>query len=73
MNYAIEQRMRTIDFLLAHFGYAARRHLVDFYGLSKPQASLDFATYNDLNPGAMVLDGHARCWIATESFTRLYP
>lgn len=73
MTYAIEQRMRLIDFLLANYGSVAPRQLSDFFGVSKAQASLDFRMYNTLNPGNMIYLHPTLCWYSTTEFNRVYP
>ncbi|WP_223518440.1 hypothetical protein [Pseudomonas sp. BF-R-21] len=65
--------MRLIDFLLAHYGYVRRLHVVDFFGISLPQASLDLANYSALHPENMYFDETTRCWLASDGFKRAYP
>lgn len=72
-SYAVEQRMRMIDFLLASYGYVAPRYLADYFGISKPQSSLDFRLYNEQNPGNMTYLHGTMCWCATDVFKRAYP
>lgn len=72
MTYAIEQRLRLIDFLLANYACVAPRQLVDFFGISKPQASIDFSMYNTLHPGNMTYLHAALSWYATTEFKRVY-
>lgn len=50
MKYAIEQRIRFIDFLIANYGYINRMMLMDYYGVSMPQASRDIRDYMILAP-----------------------
>lgn len=45
MRYAIEQRLRFIDFIVDSFGYVNRKHLEDYFGISTPQATKDFKEY----------------------------
>lgn len=73
LSYAVEQRMRLIDFLLANFGYAARRHLVDYFGISEPAASRDLTDYEEMFPGNMRYSASDKCHLATETFKRVYP
>lgn len=72
-NYAIEQRLRLIDFLLAHYGYVNRSALQDYFGISTPQASADFAQYLKLAPGNMAYNRTAKRYEATDGRVRLYP
>jgi predicted DNA-binding transcriptional regulator YafY len=73
MTYAIEQRMRLIDFLLANYASVGPRHLIDYFGISLPQATRDFALYNELHPSNMVYGSSEKSWLATADFKRVYP
>lgn len=73
LNYAVEQRVRFIDLLLAHYGTIRRGVLSDFYGISIPQASLDLRLYGELAPDNMAYDMRAKLYRRTERFERLYP
>jgi hypothetical protein len=50
MRYAIEQRLRFIDFIADNFGKINRKHLEDFFGISTPQATKDFKEYMKIAP-----------------------
>jgi hypothetical protein len=45
MKYAIEQRLRFIDFLLGQYGYINRSALEDYFGITIQQASSDIKQY----------------------------
>lgn len=68
MTYAIEQRLRMIDFLLEHYGHVGRPELVAFFGISLPCASTDIARYNLDSPGNAAYDFKSRRWTRTEAF-----
>lgn len=68
MTYAIEQRLRLIDFLLEHYGHVGRPELVAFFGVSIPCASADIQRYNEDNPGNAVYDFKRKRWTRTETF-----
>ena len=72
MNYAIEQRLRLIDFLLAHYGAIGRDELVDYFGISGAQVTRDFQLYNQLAPGNMVLNNVSKRWVRSDTFKRVY-
>jgi hypothetical protein len=38
-TYAVEQRLRLIDFLVAQYGHVNRSALCDYFGISEQQAS----------------------------------
>lgn len=50
MKYAVEQRLRFLDFLFSHYGTANRIALEDYFGISTPQATKDFAQYMQMAP-----------------------
>lgn len=50
MKYAIEQRLRFLDFLFEHYGEVNRIALVDYFGISIPQATKDFKQYRNIAP-----------------------
>jgi hypothetical protein len=72
MKYAVEQRLRLIDFLLDHYGKVNRVALEDFYGISTPQASSDFSAYKELAPDNMTYDAGAKCYVKTPIFKRYW-
>jgi hypothetical protein len=72
-NAALLARLRFIDFVLAHFGAINRRHLIDFFGVSQPQASLDLQRYLDLAPANMEYDLTGRTYRRSAGYTRLLP
>jgi hypothetical protein len=72
MKYAIEQRLRFIDFLLSEYGTINRSALMDYFGISTPQASLDFAAYQKLATSNMLYDASARTYRRTPDFKRYW-
>jgi hypothetical protein len=73
MKYAIEQRLRFIDFLLDRYGKLNRSELMDYYGISKPQATEDIRQYIALAPDNLKYDIRARHYYAQEGFKRVWP
>lgn len=53
MKYGIEQRLRLVDFLLHQYGFINRSALVDYFGISIPQATIDFKLYMKTAPDNM--------------------
>jgi hypothetical protein len=72
MNYAIEQRMRFIDFLLAHYGTINRSALTDFFGISVPQASKDFKDYLTIAPDNMRYSTSKKVYFKNPGFERVW-
>ena len=71
-TYAVEQRLRMIDFLLANYGQINRCAIEDYFGISKPQASNDFRAYMEQAPGNMVYCNARKAYITGPSFVRCW-
>lgn len=71
-TYAVEQRLRFIDFLLCHYGTLNRSAIMDYFGISMPQAALDIAAYIKHAPNNTVYDKSAKTYRKTADFSRLY-
>lgn len=72
MKYAIEQRMRFIDFLLNQYGEIGRSALVDYFGISTPQATKDFRSYMSLAPDNMRYVTTRKRYVRNPEFVRVY-
>lgn len=72
-QYAIEQRLRLIDFLLAHYGTLNRAAVMDYFGVSMPQASTDIQEYLQLAPANAVYDPRRKTYVRGEAFSRVWP
>lgn len=72
MNYAVQQRIRMIDFLLKHYGYMQREMLLDYFGISMPCASRDIRDYNEQAPGNTTYNPRAKRWERSTTFKPLY-
>lgn len=72
MNYAVEQRVRMIEFLLVHYNSIGREQLVDYFGISEPQASRDFRLYKELAPDNMILNESSKRYVKLDTFKRIY-
>jgi hypothetical protein len=73
VKYAVEQRLRMIDFLLHHYGYIGRPQMVDFFGISTPTVSADFALYLELFPSNTRYDLSDKRYVRLPTFKRGYP
>lgn len=73
-NRALLERLRFIDLMLLHYGKINRAALEDMYGISTPQASLDFAKYMELAPNNMTYDrsGNVRSYVVLPTFSRIF-
>ncbi|MBW2644578.1 MAG: hypothetical protein JRE23_00110 [Deltaproteobacteria bacterium] len=70
MKYAIEQRLRMIDFLLGEYGYVNRGAIMDFFGIGPATATRDFTAYKKLQPGMVVYDGGNKAYYRTQTFQK---
>lgn len=70
--YAVEQRLRLLDFLLAQYGTFNRSALCDYFGISDAQASADVKAYLELAPGNMRYDLSGKVYRRAEKFQRVY-
>lgn len=73
MGYALTQRLRLIDFLLAEYGYVNRSAVMDYFGVSMPQASMDFKAYMALAPLNMRYDATEKAYGRSAQFVRVFP
>lgn len=72
-GYALEQRLRMIDFLLVHYGTLNRIALEDYFGVSTVAASRDIQEYLHMAPGNAVYDHRAKLYRRGAAFVRHYP
>lgn len=70
MNYALEQRLRMIDFLLFSYGRVSRKIIMDFFGIGEATATRDFAVYKKMAAGNMVLDQSSKMYKKGAGFKR---
>ncbi|CAB3688954.1 helix-turn-helix transcriptional regulator [Trinickia soli] len=71
-RWSQERRLEFIDFRLRWDGRLNRGDLIDFFGISVPQASLDISRYTELAPGNLVYDRSSRVYLASDGFSPLY-
>lgn len=66
-----ERRIEFIDFRLQWDGRVNRSDLIEFFRISVPQASLDFARYLELAPQNIEYDRSEKAYLATPHFQPL--
>lgn len=71
-RWSQERRLEFIDFRLRWDGRLNRGDLMDFFGVSVPQASLDISRYTELAPDNLIYDRSSRVYVATDSFIPVY-
>lgn len=72
MSYAETQRLRLIDFLVDHYGTVRRSAVMDYFGVSQPQASADLKRYMELAPANIEYDSSVKAYIKTTTFVRVW-
>lgn len=72
LTYAVEQRLRLIDFLLHQYGSLNRSAIMDYFGISMPCATRDIQMYIERAPGNAIYDHGAKTYIRGANFKRLY-
>lgn len=68
MRWGVEQRLEFIEFRLFWEGSINRADIVDFFGVSVPQASKDLTLYQERAPGNMKYDTRGKRYVAAEKF-----
>ncbi len=71
-KWSQERRLEFIDYRLQWEGQLNRSDLMDLFGISVPQASLDLARYMELAPENMRYDRSARVYLAAERFEPVF-
>ncbi|MBN8440083.1 MAG: WYL domain-containing protein [Thauera sp.] len=71
-RWSQERRLEFIDYRLRWDGHLNRSDLIEFFGISVPQASLDIARYTELAPDNIRYDASARTYLSGTNFTPLY-
>lgn len=68
-----ERRLEFIDYRLCWSGHINRSDLVEFFGISIPQSSLDLAKYTEMAPHNLEYDRHLKVYVKTPKYKPLYP
>lgn len=72
-RWGAEQRMEFIEFRLFWEGGINRSDLIDFFGVSVPQASGDLSAYREMAGDNLTYDASRKRYVATETFApKLY-
>jgi predicted DNA-binding transcriptional regulator YafY len=72
MRWSIETRLEFIDFRLFWEGALNRSDIVDFFGVSVPQASTDLSRYQELAPRNIGYDRSGKRYLATKDFQPVF-
>jgi hypothetical protein len=68
MRWSIERRLEFIDFRLYWEGRINRKDLIEFFGISVPQASADLRKYQEKAPNNIEYDKSGKFYFATANF-----
>ena len=68
MRWGVEQRLEFIEFRLFWEGSINRADIVEFFGVSVPQASKDLTLYQERAPGNVEYDTRAKRYVAAKKF-----
>ena len=66
MRWGVEQRIEFIEFRLFWEGSINRADIVEYFGVSVPQASKDLTLYQERAPGNMEYDTRGKRYVAAE-------
>lgn len=69
MRWNIEKRIEFIETRLYWEGKISRKDLIEFFGISTPQATKDLKEYSMIAPENLHYDRSAKHYVATENFT----
>jgi hypothetical protein len=72
MRWSIETRLEFIEFRLFWEGALNRSDLVDYFGVSVPQASADLARYLEIAPHNLEYDRSGKRYLATKNFRPVF-
>ena len=72
MKYAVQQRLRMIDFLLFTYGHVNRCAIMDYFGIAEAAATRDFAAYKELRPDNMIYNSVDKAYCITQKFERVW-
>lgn len=70
--WSVERRLEFIDFRLFWEGRINRRDLIEFFGVSVPQASSDLTQYQEMAKGNAVYDKNRKTYVAGPKFKPVF-
>jgi hypothetical protein len=68
VRWGVEQRLEFIEFRLFWEGSINRADIVEFFGVSVPQASKDLTLYQERAPGNLEYDTRGKRYVAADKF-----
>lgn len=71
-RWSIQKRLEFVDFRLFWDGHINRGDLVDTFGISVPQASMDLRNYQEAAPGNIEYDKKSKAYVARLSYQPVF-
>lgn len=71
-TWSQDRRLKFIDFRLRWEGRINRSDLVEFFGISMPQASADVSKYMDSAPQNLAYDGSVKTYVRASTYTPVF-
>jgi hypothetical protein len=68
-----ERRLEFIEYRLCWNNHINRKDLVNFFGISVPQSSLDLSRYIEMAPNNLEYDRHNKVYNKSSKFKPIYP
>ncbi|OEJ64566.1 WYL domain-containing protein [Magnetovibrio blakemorei] len=68
LRWGVERRLEFLEFRLFWEGRFNRKDIVEFFGVSNPQASADIHRYQDLAPNNIRYDGSQKFFVRGDDF-----
>lgn len=71
-SWSQDRRLKLIDFRLRWEGRVNRSDLMNYFQISAPQATADFAKYSAAAPDNLAYDGRLKAYVRLDTFSPLY-
>jgi hypothetical protein len=72
MNYAQTQRLRYIEILVDHYGQINRAVIMEYFGVSVPQATKDLKNYMKIAPDNIRYCTSKKAYLKNPEFERAF-
>lgn len=71
-SWSQDRRLKLIDFRLRWEGRVNRSDLINYFHISAPQATADFAKYSLAAPDNLTYDGRLKAYVRSDTFSPMY-
>ena len=72
MKYAMEQRLRMIDFLVDTYGYINRSVIMDYFDVGSATVTRDSTEYQNIRPDNLIYSVKEKRYYKSNNFERLF-